>query len=136
MVGVMHEGVAQLFASMFDFKLFFLNIRGSLLPTGSGRFGRREGRSKKADIGYKPRARDMENDWPSFVVEVGVRESCAMLRRDVAFWITNSDGRTRIVLVLSVNWRDQQILVERWEEVPKTRPNRSTANYSRIPRVM
>jgi hypothetical protein len=101
----------------------------SLLPTGSGRFGCRGGRSKEADIGYKPRARDMEDDWPSFVVEVGVSESLAMLRRDAAFWITNSDGRTRIVLVLSVNWRDQRILVERWEEVPRTRPNWSIANY-------
>ncbi len=31
------------------------------------------------------RARDMEDDWPSFVVEVGVSESLAMLRRDAAF---------------------------------------------------
>jgi hypothetical protein len=56
-----------------------------------------------------------------------------MLRSDAAFWITNSDGRTRIVIVLSVNWRDRQILVERWEEVPRIRPNQSTANYSCIP---
>ncbi len=44
MVGVMHEGVSHLFASMFELKLFLLDIRGSLLPTGSGRFGRRGGR--------------------------------------------------------------------------------------------
>ncbi len=37
------------------------------------------------------------------------------------------------MIVLSVNQRDRRILVERWEEVPRTRPNRSTANYSRIP---
>ncbi|CAK9875459.1 unnamed protein product [Sphagnum jensenii] len=78
----------------------------------------------------------MIDDWPSLVVEVGVSESLAMLCRDAAFWITNSDGRTRIVLVLSVNQRDRKILVERWEEVPGTRPNQSTANYSRIPRNM
>jgi len=78
----------------------------------------------------------MIDNWRSFVVEVGVSESLAMLRRDVAFWITNSDGRTHIVLVLSVNQRDRQILVERWEEVLRTRPNWSTANYSHIPRNM
>jgi hypothetical protein len=78
----------------------------------------------------------MIDDWPSFVIEVGVSESLAMLRRDAAFWISNSDGRTRIVIVLSVNQRDRRILVERWEEVPRTRPNRSTANYSRIPRLI
>jgi hypothetical protein len=136
MVGVMHEGVAHLFARMLEAKLFLLDVSASLLPTRSGRFGHHGGRSKEADFGYKPRSRPMENDWPSFVLEVGVSESLAMLRRDAAIWITNSDGRIRIVIVLSVNRRDRQILVERWEEVPRIQPNRSTANYSRIPRLI
>jgi hypothetical protein len=133
MVGVMHEGVAHLFARMFEAKLFLLDVSASLLPTESGRFGPRGGRSKEADIGYKPRSHPMIDDWPSFVLEVGVLESLAMLSMDAAFWITNSDGRTRIVILSSVNQRDRQILIERWEEVPRIRPNRSTANYSRIP---
>ncbi len=136
MVGVMHEGVARGFAKMFDIKSFRLGVDESLLPTGSGRFGRHGGRSKEADIGYKPHSRPMIDDWPSFVIEVGVSESLAMLRKDAAFWITNSDGRTRIVIVLSINRRDWQILVERWEEVPRRQPNQSTANYSRIPGLM
>jgi len=53
MVGVMHEGVAHQFASMFEAKLFLLDVRASFLTTGYGRFGRRGGRSKEADIGYK-----------------------------------------------------------------------------------
>ncbi len=134
MVGVMHGVVAHQFASMFEAKFFRLDVRESLLATGSARFGRLGGRSKEADIGYKPRSRPMADDWPSFVIEVGVSESHAMLRRDAAFWITKSDGRTRIVIVLSVNRRDRQILVERWEEV--RRPNGSTADYSRIPGLM
>jgi hypothetical protein len=136
MVGVMHEGVAHQFARMFDNKLVLLGVDASLAPTGSGRFGCRGGRSKEADIGYKPDSRPMINGWPSFVIKVGVSESLAMLRRDAAFWITNSDERTRIVIVLSVNQRDQQILIERWEEVPRIRPNGSTANHSYIPRLM
>jgi len=135
-VGVMHEAVAHQFARMFDMKLVLLGVHASLLATGSGRFGRRGGRSKEANIGYIPSSRSMVDDWPSFVLEVGVSESLAMLRSDAAFWITNSDGRTRIVIVLSVNRRDRQILVERWEEVPRRRPNQSTANYSRIPGLM
>jgi hypothetical protein len=78
----------------------------------------------------------MVDEWPSFVIEVGVSESLAMLRSDAAFWITKSDGRTRIVIVLSINQRRQQFSIERWEEVPRTRPIRSTANYSRIPGLM
>jgi hypothetical protein len=121
---------------MFYKKLVLLGVDESLAPTGSGRFGRRGGRSKEADIGYKPRSRRRKHDWPSFVIEVGVSESLAMLRRDAAFWISNSDGRTRIVIVLSFNRRDRQILVERWEEVPRIRPNWSTANYTHIPGLM
>jgi hypothetical protein len=136
MVGVMHEGVAHEFASMFDLKLGVLGVRASLVATGSTTFGRRGGRSKEADVGYKPISREMQHEWPSFAIEVGESESLAVLRRDAAFWITNSDQRTRIVIVLSINRRDRQILVERWEEVPRRRPNQSTANYSRIPGLM
>jgi hypothetical protein len=136
MVGVMHEAAAREFATMFDAKLGLLGVRASLKAIGSARFGCRGGRSKEADISYKPRSRRSPDEWPSFVVEVGVLESLAMLRRDAAFWITNSDGRTRIVILLSINRRDRQILVERWEEVPRIRPNWSTANYSHIPGLM
>jgi hypothetical protein len=130
------EGVAHEFSLMFDMKLVLLGVRTSIVATGSGRFGRPAGKSKEAGIGYKPCSRDMEDEWPSFVIEVGVSESLAMLRRDAAFWITNSDGKTRIVILLSIDRRDRHILVERWKDVPRTRPNRSTKNYSRIPGMM
>ncbi|CAM6073146.1 unnamed protein product [Sphagnum tenellum] len=106
MMGVMHEGVAREFAKMFDIKSFRLGVDESFVATESGRFERRGGRSKEEDLSYKPLSRPMIDDWPSFVVEVDVSESLAMLHRDAAFWITNSDGRTRIVLVLSVNQRE------------------------------
>jgi hypothetical protein len=136
MVGAMHAVSAHQFLRMFETKLLRLDVSASLLGTGSTTFGRRGGRSKEADISYIPLSRRLEDNWPSLVVEIGVSESLAMLRRDAAFWITNSDGRTRIVIVLSVNRRDWRILVERWEEVPRRRPNGSTANYSRIPGLM
>ncbi len=136
MVGAMHEVSACQFVRMIEAKLLHLDVAASLVGTGSTRFGRGGGRSKEADVGYIPCFRRLEDDWPSLVIEVGVSESLAMSRRDAAVWITNSDGRTRIVIVLSFNRRDRQILVERWEEVPRRRPNQSTANYSRIPGLM
>ncbi len=136
LAGVLYCGVVHEFASMFHEKFFRLGVCASLVATGCGGFGRRGGRSKEADIGYKPISRHMVDEWPSFVIEVGVSESLAMLRSDAAFWITKSDGRTRIVIVLSINQRRQQFSIERWEEVPRTRPIRSTANYSRIPGLM
>jgi hypothetical protein len=118
--GVLYCGVVHEFASMFHEKFFRLGVCASLVATGCGRFGRRGGRSKEADVGYKPISRHMVDEWPSFVIEVGVSESLAMLRSDAAFWITKSDGRTRIVIVLSINQRRQQFSIERWEEVPRT----------------
>jgi hypothetical protein len=107
MVGVMHEVSAQHFVRMFEAKLLRLNVSASLVPTGSTRFGRRGGRSKEADVSYIPLSRPSEDNWPSLVVEVGVSESLAMLRKDAAFWIANSDGKTRIVIVLNINRRDR-----------------------------
>jgi len=74
MVGVMHEGVAHEFASMFDWKLVLLGIDELVAATGSGRFGRHGGRSKEPDVGFKPCSRPREDEWPSFVIEVGVSE--------------------------------------------------------------
>jgi hypothetical protein len=52
--GVLYCGVVHEFASMFHEKFFCLGVRASLVATGCGRFGRRGGRSKEADIGYNP----------------------------------------------------------------------------------
>jgi hypothetical protein len=62
MVGVMHASVAHQFAEMFYKKLVLLGVDESLAPTGSGKFGRCGGRSKEADIGYKPCSRPMIDD--------------------------------------------------------------------------
>jgi hypothetical protein len=104
--------VTAAFARMFDTKLFLLGVHASLFPIGSATFGRRGSRLKEANISYIPCSRRVEEDWPSFVMEVGVLVSLAMLHSDVAFWITSSDGRTRIVIVLSINRRDRRTLVE------------------------
>lgn len=44
--------------------------------------------------------------------------------------------KTCIVILLSINRIDQQILIERWEEVPWAQPSPSTINYSHIPRMV
>jgi hypothetical protein len=54
MVGVMHEGVAHQFASMFEAKLFLLDVRASLLATGSGRFGAMEVDQRKQILVINP----------------------------------------------------------------------------------
>jgi hypothetical protein len=136
MVGVIHECVACEFACMFDLKLLDLHVCRSILAIGSARFGCPSNKSKEIDVNYKPHSCGLEDDWPSFVIEVGVSRSYAMLRADVAHWLTNNNGKTWIVILLSINRIDWQILVEWWEEVPWAQPSSSTINYSCIPRMV
>jgi hypothetical protein len=39
-------------------------------------------------VGYKPYFCGLEEDWPSFVIEVGGSESHANLYADAAYWLT------------------------------------------------
>jgi hypothetical protein len=71
---------------MFDLKLLDLHICRSILTIGSGRFGHPSNKSKEIDVSLKPHSCGLEDDWPSFVIEVGVSWSYAMLRVDVAHW--------------------------------------------------
>jgi hypothetical protein len=88
---------------MFEGKLWDIYIHESIVAIGLARFGSRSHRSKEADVGYKPYFRGLEEDWPSFVIEVGVLESHANLRANVAYWLTYSDGKTHIVILLNIN---------------------------------
>jgi hypothetical protein len=44
-------------------------------------------------VGYKPYFHGLEEDWPTFVNEVGVSKSHVNLCADVAYWLTYSDGK-------------------------------------------
>jgi hypothetical protein len=136
MVSVVHEYAAHEFARMFEGKLRYLHIQESIVAIGSARFGSHSRRSKEVDVSYKPYFHGLEEDWPSFVIGVGVLNSHANFRVDAAHWFTYNDGKTHIVILLSINQIDWQSLVERWEEVPRTQPSWSIANYGRIPRMM
>jgi hypothetical protein len=54
-------------------------------------------------VGYKPYFHGLEEDWPSFVIEVGVSKSHVNLHVDAAYWVTYSDGKTHIVILLNIN---------------------------------
>ncbi len=106
MVGVIHECVAREFACMFDSKLLDLHFCRSILPIKSTIFGHPSNKSKETNVSYKPHSRGLEDDWPSFVIEIGVLGSYVMLRAYVTHWFTNNDGKTCIVILLSINQID------------------------------
>ena len=91
--------------------------------------------SKEADTAYKPLpARRRDEDWPTIVFESGSSESLWRLRVDARWWLENSGGDVKIVVLISLNIARatrtlQSIRIEKWELAPaQRRITRSVAN--------
>ena len=84
-------------------------------------------RSKEGDQAIAPAARAAQsNPWPSVVVEVGYSETLNQLHIDAEWWLKNFEGRTRFVVLLSVNRDPNKIVIEGWRMLPLNRLNRHT----------
>ncbi|CUS15112.1 unnamed protein product, partial [Tuber aestivum] len=75
--------------------------------------------SKEADSAFRPQSsRPHKTNWPTVVVESGVSETLERLRVDAKWWLYNSSGDVRIVLLFSIKEVGQEILIEQWELCP------------------
>jgi large subunit ribosomal protein L40e len=120
MVGEYQEVVAK------KFERILRNHTGSsFLPTVKARYPAISGYcEKEADRNYLPRdTRILGTDLPSFVVEVGLSASLNGLRWDADFWLNQTDGRTRLVLLIEIDLYDQVMRMERWERLPSGQPS-------------
>ena len=123
MPGAHHELANLMFARMFDHRLVSLGIADTLLPFGSTRYQAPSGRSKEADSAFKPSTR-LPTDWPSLIIEVGVSESLPQLRTDTHYWLTQSGGQTKIVIIIAIKKATRVMTIERWEDRGSTQPTR------------
>ena len=123
-LGLAHEAAAAMFFRMFDRRLVSLRVDNTLWPVRATRYKASGGRSKEADEAYRPSTRVLPTDWPSVVVEVGVSESLSQLHTDAHFWLTQSGGQTRIVILLTVKKATRVMTIERWEDMPRTQQTR------------
>jgi hypothetical protein len=103
----------------------------SVVSTGTARFLVPGKRSKEADDGIMPATRGALS-WPSVVFEVGCLETMPALRCDAAWWLLNSNGETRMVVVIKITSYPFSLFLECWEMVPNpigrpTRRNPATA---------
>ncbi|CUS12711.1 unnamed protein product, partial [Tuber aestivum] len=72
--------------------------------------------AKEADAAFEPRLPGPYNRyWPTLVVECGVSESLKRLRVDSDWWLQNSEGAVKTVLVFSVSKETRHIHLEQWE---------------------
>jgi hypothetical protein len=85
---------------------------------------------KEPDACWRPFAiRPNRLDWPTLVFEVSVSETLSKLRMDARWWLANSQGDVKIVLLFKVNRAARTIHIEKWECRPAaltyaTRSNR------------
>ena len=83
---------------------------------------------KEPDSCWRPLAvRPNGQDWPTVVFEVGVSETLRKLRMDARWWLANSQGRVKIVLLFKINRAARTIQIEKWECTYAARSNRPPA---------
>lgn len=86
---------------------------------------------KEADSTYRNKAlRRSDDDWPHLVIEAGYSESLQRLKADAGWWIQNSNGQVRIVLVLKIDPKKRTIKFLKYipnpqAEVPSRYPIRN-----------
>ncbi|KAJ9300918.1 hypothetical protein DTO271G3_2082 [Paecilomyces variotii] len=129
MPGVIHDRISRTFLINFLFHLQKLGVENQVLMSGSGRMSFPNNLHKEPDEQIKPASRNNLHDYPTFVIEVGVSETLGQLRQDARLWLVSTHGRTKIVLLISVDDRRKILRFERWQDSPGivTRSRRSSA---------
>jgi hypothetical protein len=100
----------------------------ALEPIGSTRFRGTSNMltsSKEGDSAYMP-SLIRRDDWPTLVIEAGYSESLTKLRADARWWIDNSHGKVKIVILIHVRPANKQLSFEKWyaEPLSSIYPNR------------
>jgi hypothetical protein len=88
-------------------------------------------KGKQGDQGFTPPSRQVAQGqtrgWPTLVIEVGVSESISKLRSDAKFWLNNSNGQTRFVILISA--KRARVTFENWMLMPPNAPNPAPSAY-------
>jgi hypothetical protein len=125
-----HEGAHVNFANNVLVKVVRMGVSvNEFFGLGAARFSGPNS-SKEGDSSFKPSSRTNEDDWPTIVFESelsesGLSESLRRLRSDARWWLNNSQGDVKIVILISVKPAQRKIDFEKWEfsPVPGRRPS-------------
>src|SRR5205807_7946171 len=121
MPGGHHEAVTWELGYRIKKKAAEMGLEEALLLMGATTYQGTTNR-KQADCSLKPwLSRPLITDWPTVVVECGVSESYSHLVNDSHWWLENSQGHVKVVVLLKVSVAMTRIRLEQWEMV--TRPN-------------
>ncbi|GIJ99687.1 hypothetical protein Aspvir_003689 [Aspergillus viridinutans] len=79
-------------------------------------------KGKQPDGCLFPKARIQRDReaWPTLVIEAGITASLPRLREEARWWLRNSQGEVRMVLVLGINRQRRTLIIEKWEQQERT----------------
>jgi len=75
-------------------------------------------RGKEGDYGLRPRTRKAKGSWPSLMIEVGYSQTLELLGYDAEWWLLQSQGRTRFVILIKVGREPFSLRIECWQMRP------------------
>lgn len=131
-----HEFAHRSFGDLLKEQRLLMGISRSQLADVGGTTYHGHFVSKEADTAFKPLThRPNPADWPIIVFEAGVSESLSQLKNDARWWLSNSGGQVKIVLIFSIQAGSRTIQIEKWETRPATgRTTRSNQPPAQVPR--
>ncbi|PUU72490.1 hypothetical protein B9Z19DRAFT_1137470 [Tuber borchii] len=122
MAGPLHEAAGKVFGTRLDIKIGSMGLVGDFGRMDSTRYRGRSS-AKEADLSWKPcKIRQNPRDWPTLIVETGVSQSHGCLVNKAAWWLMNSKGEIKDVLLIEANKAKKRIHMELWQTgSPQTR---------------
>src|SRR5256714_5693847 len=111
-----HELAHRHFGQKLTTRAAGMGLENDFLDLGATKFQVRRA-SKEGDTAFKPLSmRPREADWPTIVIEAGWSESLRKLRLDAGFWLEDSGGDVKIVLLISIGRRRgvRKMIIEKW----------------------
>jgi len=123
MPGPAHERVStELYGKIVD-KIVSIpgHSRASIQGFGATQFHPPRVRSKQADKALGPATRVGWDAWPSLVIEVGYSERLKPLRMDAEWWLINSAGKTKFVIIIKITRHPFTVHIECWKMIPPSR---------------
>jgi hypothetical protein len=115
-----HEIAHCHFGQKLSARAIRMGLEDDFINIGATKFQVRRA-SKEGDTAFKPLSmRPREADWPTIVIEAGWSESLRKLRLDAGFWLEDSGGDVKIVLLISIGRRrgTKRMIIEKWENRP------------------
>ncbi|PUU80731.1 hypothetical protein B9Z19DRAFT_1191630 [Tuber borchii] len=123
-----HEQATRTFEGIIINKIVDGGQGAEIAQMGSTTFPGTLGK-KEADASLKPlRARSGRMDWPTVILECGVSGVAKRLTVDGKWWIHNSGGAVKVVLLLFVNATAKTIRIEMWKK-DMTEDSEQTAEH-------